>query len=47
MFSLEKRRLWIYITAAFQFIKEAYKKDEETIFTRLYSLDRIRRNSFK
>ncbi|KAK4831814.1 hypothetical protein QYF61_019244, partial [Mycteria americana] len=46
LFSLEKRRLQGDFTEAFQYIKEAYKKDGESLFTRTCS-DRTRGNSFK
>ncbi|KAK4823902.1 hypothetical protein QYF61_008115 [Mycteria americana] len=44
--SLEKRRLWGDLIVAFQYLKEAYKKDRERLFTRTCS-DRTRGNSFK
>jgi len=43
---LEKRRLWVHIIAAFQYLKGAYKKDGEGLFTRASS-DRTRGNDFK
>jgi len=46
LFSLQKRRLWGDLTAAFQYLKGAYKKAEEGLFTRSCS-DRTRDNSFK
>ena len=46
MFSLEKRRLWDNLLAAFQYLKEAYKKAREGLFTRACS-DRTRGNGFK
>ena len=46
LFSLEKRRLQGDLTAAFQFLKGAYKKAGEGIFTRACS-DRTRGNGFK
>ncbi|KAK4829711.1 hypothetical protein QYF61_006086 [Mycteria americana] len=33
LFNLEKRRLWGGLIAAFQYLKEAYKKDGERLFT--------------
>ncbi|GAB0190791.1 triadin [Grus japonensis] len=42
LFSLEKRRLW----GAFQYLKGAYKKAREGLFTRAYS-DRTRTNGFR
>jgi len=33
LFSLEKRRLWGDLIAAFQYLKGAYKKGGERIFT--------------
>jgi len=34
LFSLEKRRLWGDLIAAFQYLKRAYKKAAEGLFTR-------------
>jgi len=45
-FSLQKRRLWGNLTAAFQFLKEAYQKAEEGLFTTACS-DKTRGNGFK
>jgi len=46
LFSLEKRRLQGDLTAAFRYLKGAYKKDEERLFTRACR-DRTRGSSFK
>jgi len=46
LFSLEKRRLQGDLTAAFQYLKGAYRKDAENIFSRA-CCDRTRSNSFK
>jgi len=35
MFSLEKRRLWGDLTAAFQYLKGAYKQEENQLFERV------------
>ncbi|KAJ7418450.1 hypothetical protein BTVI_29131 [Pitangus sulphuratus] len=46
LFRLEKRRLWRDLIAAFQYLKETYKKDGERPFTRACS-DRTREKGFK
>jgi len=46
LFSLEKRRLWGDLLVAFQYLKGAYKKDGDKLFSRL-CCDRTRSNGFK
>ncbi|GAB0175997.1 hypothetical protein GRJ2_000064900 [Grus japonensis] len=46
LFSLEKRRLWGDLMAAFQYLKGAYRKDAEGLFTKART-DRTRGNDFK
>ena len=46
LFSLGKRRLRGDLVVAFQYLKGAYKQEEERLFTRVES-DRIRRNGLK
>ncbi|KAK4833066.1 hypothetical protein QYF61_027728 [Mycteria americana] len=46
LFSLEKRKLWEDLIAAFQYLKGAYKKDGDRFFSRA-CCDRTRGNSFK
>ncbi|GAB0190842.1 hypothetical protein GRJ2_001549500 [Grus japonensis] len=46
LFSLEKRRLWGDFIAAFQYLKGAYRKAGEGLFTRAWS-DRMRSNGLR
>ena len=46
LFSLEKTRLWGHLIAAFQYLKGAYRKDWENIFSRA-CCNRTRSNDFK
>jgi len=46
LFSMEKRRLWGDLTAAFQYLKGAYKKDGDKVFSRT-CCNRTRGNGFK
>jgi len=45
-FSLERRRLWGDLTAAFQYLKGTHRKDRENIFSKA-CCDRTRGNIFK
>jgi len=46
LFSLEKSRLWGDLMVAFRYLKGAYKKAGEELFTRAWS-DRTRGNGYK
>jgi len=46
LFSLEKRRLWGDLTAAFQYPKGDYKQEGNELLTRVDS-DKTRKNGFK
>jgi len=46
LFSLKKRRLLADLIAAFQYLKEAYRKDGDNLFSRA-CCDRTRSNDFK
>jgi len=46
LFSVKKRRLQGDLLAAFQYLKAAYRKDGEGLFTRVCT-DRTRGNGFK
>jgi len=46
LFSLEKRRLRGDLTAAFQYLKGAYRKDGENLFIKA-CCDRTKSNGFK
>jgi len=46
LFSLEKRRLWGELRPAFQYLKGAYRKDGENIFSRA-CCNRTRSKGFK
>ncbi|KAK4828787.1 hypothetical protein QYF61_000844 [Mycteria americana] len=46
LFSLEKTRLWGDLIAAFQYLKGAYRKDEDRLFSKACCV-RTRNNSFK
>ena len=46
LFSLEKRRLWGDLTAAFQYLKGAYKQEGNQLFERIDN-SRTRGNGFK
>jgi len=46
LFSLEKRRLWGDLTTAFQYLKGAYRKDGDNLFSKA-CCDRTRSNGFK
>jgi len=47
LFSLQKRRLQGHLIAAFEYLKEAYRKDGYKHFSRPYCCDRKRHNGFK
>ena len=46
LISLEKRRLWGHLIAAFQYLKGAYKKDRDRLFGKA-CCSRTRVNCFK
>jgi len=46
LFSLEKRRVWGSLIAAFQYLKAAHRKDGENSFSKAYC-DKTRSNGFK
>jgi len=46
LFSLQNRRLWGDLLAAFQYLKGAYRNDRENIFSRA-CWNRARSNGFK
>jgi len=46
LFSMEERRLWGDLIAAFQYLKGAYKKDEDRLFIRV-CCNRTRGNGFR
>jgi len=46
LFSLEKRRLWEDVIVAFQYLKGAYRKAGDNLFSKAGS-DRTRRDGFK
>ena len=46
LFSLEKRRLWCDLSAAFQYLKGAYKQEGSQLFERVDN-GRTRGNGFK
>ena len=46
LFSLEKRRLWGDLIAAFQYLKGAYRKEKEYLFSKA-CCDRMRSDGFK
>ena len=46
MFSLEERRFWADLIAAFQYLKRAYKKDRERLVVAGHGSGRARGNCF-
>ena len=46
LLSLEKRRFWGDLIAAFQYLKRAYRKDGENTSSKVHC-DRTRSNTFK
>jgi len=45
-YSLEKRRLWVDLVAAFQYSKDGYNKEGDRLFSKVFC-DRTKGNGFK